>query len=259
MRYTFLIILILSVSTAISQDSLRWYSAKLKSLTFSIIDDNDKVRGRVEFIVERIDSSHKPALSLFGKAIAYASGPQGYGSNKFTDTYQVKIDTNGFYIDYGILRNFSGSSFRSTEVIIIKNSALLFYPKNPQIGQTIPSGINVKAHFYTEQSGFGDPAKKQPFSFRPGDNNNLETGRVSYTRVDERKVMAKESKTVMGKKLETYVIQHSISAASKENGNYKEGGYMKEWYNINAGVVAFSVYTKKDKLIMSGVLTSVGY
>ena len=256
MRYTFLLILILSVNAAVSQDSLRWYSANLKYLKFTIIDDHDKVHGRVEFTIERIDSSHKPALSLFGKAIAYASRPQGYGSNKFTDIYQIKVDTNGFYIDYGILRNFSGSSFRSTEVIIIKNNTLLFYPKNPQIGQSIPSDIKVKAHFYTEQSGFGDPAKKQPFS--PGDNNNLETDRLSYTRIEERKVIAKESKTVMGKRVETYVIQHSISAASKEDGNYKEGGYVKEWYNINAGLVAFSVYNKKDKLIMSGVLTSVG-
>jgi hypothetical protein len=257
MRYTFLIILILSVNAAVSQDSLRWYSAKLKSLTYTIIDDNDKVRGRVEFTVERIDSSNKPALSLFGKAIAYASRSQGYGSDKFTDIYQIKVDTNGFYIDYGILRNSSSSSFRSTEVINVKSNALLFYPKNPQIGQIIPSGIKVKSHYYSEQSGFGDPAKRQPFS--PGDNNNLETDRTSYTRVDERKVIAKESKTIMGKRLQTYVIQHTISAAFKEDGNYKEGGYMKEWYNINAGVVAFSVYTKKDKLILSGVLTSVGY
>jgi hypothetical protein len=255
MRYSFLFILILSFNAAVSQDSLRWYSGKLKQLTFTITDNNGRNVGRIVFTRERADSSHKPALSLFGKATAYAAMFQGYGSNNFTDVYQIKVDTTGFYIDYGLLRNFNGNTFSKSEVIIIRDNALLFYPKNPQVGQELPSGMTVHVQSYIEQSGMGNPATRPPF--RVGDGSNLLTDLGTYNKIDERKIIAKEFKTIMGKKLETFVIQHSISTAFKRDGKYREAGYMKEWYNLNTGLVAFAVYTKKDKLMTSGALTSV--
>jgi hypothetical protein len=255
MRYLSLFVVLLYLNAASAQDSLRWNPAKLNQLAFTIKDDNDKVVGRTVFRKTRTDSSHKPSILLYGSIISYAERSSGYGSDKFSETYMIKTDTAGFYVDYGLLRNFSGATFRKTEVVIIRDNALLFYPKNPQIGQQLPSGMTAKLAFYMEESGFGDPAKRPPFM--AGNYGNSLTLNESYTRIDERKIIEKEFKTIMGKKLETYVIQQTISTAHKSDGKYKEGGYMKEWYNPGAGLVAFAIYTKKDKMIISGELTSV--
>lgn len=254
MKSLFFLIAIISVNASVSQDSPKLYSVKLKHLTFTIVSDKDRIQGRVVFTKERSDSS-KATLSLFGKITGYSVGSPGYGSNKFSETYQIKKDTTGFYVDYGLLRNLSASGFTKTEVFIVRDNALLFYPKNPVIGQEIPSGMIVKLEFYMEQSGFGDPAKKKRFS--PGENGNLEIEREAYNKISERRIIGKESKTIMGTKIETYVIQHSIFSASKINGNYKDAGYMKEWYNMDDGLVAFAIYTRKDKLLATGTLTSV--
>lgn len=253
MRFLFFLLLVLSFKTVSSQDTLLRYSENLKALKFFITNGNERPLYTNQFTVQKKDILISGGVSLEGTVISASKmGIPKYGSPKTPDSYQIRIDSNGFYIDYALLRNYGFVSSRKTELILLKESALLFYPKNPQIGQVIPSGIVIRTQINTEESGFGDPSKKT--FFRTGDKDNLYIETGSFIKVEDRKVIDKEIITIMNKKVEAYVIQHNVSSALSRNGNFKYEGFVKEWYTPENGLLAFGIYNQKSKLKLYGVL-----